>query len=106
MDWEAACRGEVELAEALAIAKEIRAGIAEWCPAMARLEPLQVDAGAIVAFGESDVDDAGSGLHNRTRVGVSSHGRYHSVDPGKLTTAPLFAIEAADRVGAHEFAVS
>ena len=95
-DWEAPCRGEVEPAEALAIADEIRAGIAEWCPAMKGLEPLQVDAGAIVAFGASDVDDAGSGLHDRSRIGVTSYGRYHSVDPGKLTTAPLFAIEAKE----------
>jgi hypothetical protein len=45
----------------------------------------------------TDVDDAGSQLHRRTRVGVSGDGVYLSVDPGKLTTAPLFAVEAADR---------
>jgi hypothetical protein len=31
-------------------------------------------------------------------VGVSSSDGYHSVDPGKLTTAPLFAALAAERV--------
>ena len=31
-------------------------------------------------------------------MGVTSKGSYHSVDTGKYTTAPLFAIAAADRV--------
>ena len=78
----------------------IRAGIDEWFPGIARSETLLVDAGAIVALGRSDVDDTASGLHDRTRIGVTSHGGYHSVDPGKLTTAPMFAVEAADRVEA------
>jgi glycine/D-amino acid oxidase-like deaminating enzyme len=104
--WNAPCRGEVSSSQALEIASEIQAGFADWCPAMARFEAMQVDAGAIVALGRSDVDDEGSRLHDRSHIGVTSHGRYHSVDPGKLTTAPLFAIEAADRVGAHQPALS
>ena len=103
-DWNAPCRGAVSPSQELEIASEIQAGIADWCPAMAQFEPVQVDAGAIVAVGRSDVDDAGSGLHDRSRIGVTSRGRYHSIDPGKLTTAPLFAIEAAGRVEANQFA--
>jgi len=61
---------------------------------------VQVDAGAIVAIGRSDVHDAGSALHDRTRIGTSSRDGYHSVDPGKLTTAPLFAVRVADAVEA------
>ena len=57
-----------------------------------------MDAGAIVAYGHSDVDDANSKLHDRSQIGVTSVGNYHSVEPGKLTTAPLFAVEAAARV--------
>ncbi len=98
--WDAACRGEVDPE----VAREVAAGILEaidaWYPGMGRSEPILVDAGAIVALGRSDVDDAASGLHDRTRIGVSSHGGYHSVDPGKLTTAPMFALLAADRVEA------
>jgi hypothetical protein len=60
--------------------------------------PILVDAGAIVAYGKTDVDDASSALHDRTQIGVTSIEGYHSVDPGKLTTAPLFAKRAADRV--------
>jgi glycine/D-amino acid oxidase-like deaminating enzyme len=105
-DWNPACRGEVSSSQAGEIASQIQRGIEDWCPAIAQFEPLQVDAGAIVAVGQSDVDDPDSGLHNRSRIGVTSHGGYHSVDPGKLTTAPLFAIEAADRVEAFQLAMT
>jgi hypothetical protein len=44
------------------------------------------------------VDDAASGLHSRVKSGVMSQGGYHSVDPAKLTSAPLFALEVAERV--------
>jgi glycine/D-amino acid oxidase-like deaminating enzyme len=100
--WDAACRGEVEPAVAREVATGILNGIDAWYPGIARSEPILVDAGAIVAIGRSDVDDAASGLHGRARIGVSSHEGYHSVDPGKLTTAPMFAVMAADRVQAFE----
>lgn len=99
-EWDAACRGELEPARAREIAAEIVAGIDAWYPGVARSEPLLVDAGTIVAIGRSDVDDPASALHDRSRIGVTSRGGWHSVDPGKLTTAPLFAREAADRVEA------
>jgi hypothetical protein len=82
------------------IEAEILAGIGAWLPGIALCEPLIVDAGAIVAIGRSDVNDAASGLHGRSSIGVTSRGGYHSVNTGKLTTAPLFAVEAADRVEA------
>jgi glycine/D-amino acid oxidase-like deaminating enzyme len=96
--WDAVCRGEVDPGLATEVASRIIAGIDAWYPGMARSEPILVDGGAIVALGRSDVDDSASGLHDRTRIGVSSHDGYHSVDPGKLTTAPMFAVAAADRV--------
>ncbi len=57
-----------------------------------------VRGGVIFSLGDTDVDDPGSGLHRRSEVGVTSMGSYHSVDTGKFTTAPLFAVAAADRV--------
>ena len=99
-DWQPACRGEVPAAQARDIAAEILAGIDTWFPGVARSEPVLVDAGVIVARGRSDVDDAASALHDRSRIGVASRGGYHSVDPGKLTTAPWFALEVANRVEA------
>ena len=100
LDWEAPCRGLVPAASADQIGAEILGAIDAWYPGIGRSQPLLVDAGAIVAIGRSDVDDASSALHDRSRVGVFSRGAYHSVDPGKLTTAPWFALQAADRVQA------
>jgi glycine/D-amino acid oxidase-like deaminating enzyme len=98
--WDEPCRGEVPSDEARDIAARLLAGIDAWYPGIGRATPLQIDAGAIVAFGRSDVDDAASGLHDRSRIGVTSCGGYHSVEPGKLTTAPRIAVDAADRVEA------
>lgn len=96
--WDAPCRADLAPDVARAIAKELLTAIDDWYPGVAACEPLVVDAGAIVSYGKTDVNDPASGLHDRTRVGVTSHGGYHSLDPGKLTTAPLFGKQAADRV--------
>jgi hypothetical protein len=96
--WDAPCRGAITAAAAAAMAQAILAGIEPWYPGAAQAEPIEVDAGAIVAYGRSDVGDPASGLHDRTRVGVASHDGYHSVDPGKLTTAPMFGLQAARAV--------
>lgn len=94
-DWNAPCRGDAPAALARRVAVETLAAIDRWYPGAAASEVLQVDAGAIVAYGRSDVDDPGSGLHNRTRVGVTLRDGYCSIEPGKLTTAPMFAVAAA-----------
>lgn len=96
--WNDPCRGEVEEGKAASIAQALLGAIDRWYPGAAESQPLLVDAGAIVAYGQSDVDDPKSGLHDRTRVGVTSVDGYHSVDPGKLTTAPLFGLRAARHV--------
>ncbi|MFI5370382.1 MAG: FAD-dependent oxidoreductase [Candidatus Eisenbacteria bacterium] len=102
--WDAACGGAAPAALAREIAGEAMTAIDAWYPGIVRCEPLLVDAGVIVAIGRSDVDDATSGLHDRSHIGVTTRRGYHTVDPGKLTTAPLFAIETADRVEAHRSA--
>jgi hypothetical protein len=99
--WEAACRGALAPAEAASMARALLGAIDAWYPGAAASEPLLVDAGVIVGYGRTDVDDPGSGLHDRTRVGVRSVAGYHSLDPGKLTTAPLFGEIAAARVEAQ-----
>jgi hypothetical protein len=96
--WNAPCRGDVNPDEAEGLARETLAAIDAWYPGVADASPLLVDAGAIVAYGQTDVDDPASGLHNRTRVGVISVDGYHTVDPGKLTTAPLFGCRTAGRI--------
>lgn len=97
-EWDAACRGESPAEVVARVAADTITAIARWMPALADAEPLRVDAGVIVAHGRTDVDDPKSGLHGRTRVGVASADGYHSVDPGKLTTAPFFGLEVAERV--------
>jgi glycine/D-amino acid oxidase-like deaminating enzyme len=96
--WNAPCRGEGDEAKSRSLAHAIIGAIDAWYPGMGESRPIVIDAGVIVAYGKTDVGDAASALHDRTQVGVSSFDGYHSVDPGKLTTAPLFALRAAERV--------
>lgn len=62
------------------------------------LTDVNVRGGVIVAWGATDIYDPGSELHRRYEIGVTSHRRYHSVDPGKLTMAPYFADLCAERI--------
>ncbi len=96
--WNGPCRGEVDAHEARSLAAETIAAIDAWYPGIGASKPLRVDAGVIVAYGYTDVDDVQSALHDRSRIGVISVDGYHSVEPGKLTTAPLMAKIVADRV--------
>jgi glycine/D-amino acid oxidase-like deaminating enzyme len=63
-----------------------------------RLPEATVKGGAIVAWGKTDIYDPASELHRRFEIGVTSEGRFHSVDPGKLTMAPYFAEICAERI--------
>ena len=62
------------------------------------LPEASVKGGAIVAWGKTDIYDPTSELHRRFEIGVTSEGRFHSVDPGKLTMAPYFAEICAERI--------
>ena len=62
------------------------------------LPEASVKGGAIVAWGKTDIYDPESELHRRFEIGVTSEGRFHSVDPGKLTMAPYFAEICAERI--------
>ncbi|MCG8460517.1 MAG: FAD-binding oxidoreductase [Holophagales bacterium] len=54
---------------------------------------FQVGGGVIFSWGSTDIDDPRSGLHERWRIGPNRYGPYLSVDTGKYTMAPLFALE-------------
>jgi glycine/D-amino acid oxidase-like deaminating enzyme len=62
------------------------------------LPEATVKGGAIVAWGKTDIYDPTSELHRRYEIGVTSVGRFHSVDPGKLTMVPYFAEICAERI--------
>ena len=64
-------------------------------------EPREVGAGVIFAWGERDIDDPVSGLHERAAIGPEFRDGYVTVNTGKLTTAPLFADEVARRLAAE-----
>lgn len=62
------------------------------------LAEAEVKGGVIVAWGDTDIDDPQSELHRRFELGLTSVGRYHSLDPGKYTLAPYFAELTASRI--------
>jgi hypothetical protein len=79
------------------------AALSEIVPSLQHIKPADltdavVKGGCIVAWGETDIYDPQSELHKRFEIGVTSEGAYHSIDPGKLTMAPLFAQQCADRI--------
>ena len=85
----------------------ILSGLAAIAPAIAHFTPeaiesCQLNAGVIFAWGSTDIPDRASGLHARYAIGPQSRGRYHSVDTGKLTTAPYFAKMVADQIMQRE----
>jgi glycine/D-amino acid oxidase-like deaminating enzyme len=98
-DW---CPIPAEPRRARVVAETLRA-MAEIVIPLRDLDPgslreCAVQGGVIVAWGRTDIDDPTSELHRRHDIGVTSKGRYHSVDPGKLTMTPYFAGVCADRI--------
>jgi glycine/D-amino acid oxidase-like deaminating enzyme len=89
--------------EGAAIRRGTLDGLTNVMPGLAKLptraiERSEVRGGVIFAWGASDINDPASDLHTRFDVGPQSYGRYHSVDTGKLTTAPMFARQLCDRI--------
>lgn len=72
------------------------------CPRLRglRFEEKDVDpgGGVIFAWGDTDVDDPASKLHDRYEPGVVSTGGYHSVNTGKYTLSPLMGLRTAERI--------
>jgi hypothetical protein len=80
------------------IQQGILAGLASVVPGVAELElrDIKIKGGWIFAWGDTDIDDPTSELHRRCAVGPRRYGRYVSVDTGKLSLAPLFAVRAVE----------
>ena len=86
-----------------AIWRETLRSLARIVPALGEIDPdgaaeVEVKGGVIVAWGSTDIDDPDSELHRRSDIGVTTTGRYHSIEPGKLTMAPWFAELCAGRI--------
>jgi hypothetical protein len=58
----------------------------------------KICGGEIFAWGKTDIDDITSELHHRYQIGIHSIDNYHSIDTGKYTTAPYFAMKVCDRI--------
>lgn len=70
----------------------------DWMPGLAALRVIGVYGDVICGSGRQDITHQASGLHRRDEAGIHSVGRYHSVNTGKYTTAPLFAARLARRI--------
>lgn len=81
--------------ETLDLVAAIESGILTIVPALPAGADI-VRGGWILARGTTDVSDPASRLHQRSHIGVRQLvPGYFSVNTGKLTTAPLFAVQAA-----------
>jgi glycine/D-amino acid oxidase-like deaminating enzyme len=93
--WNAPSTGNVPKEEAATLSAIYLEEIEKWFPGIKKSKPYLVDGAVIVAYGKTDVDDNQSMLHDRTNIGLKTYGgNYHSIDTGKLTTAPMFAVES------------
>lgn len=97
--WET----EPEPEQAEVILEGVRCGLSTVMRGLAELSRhalpgASVRGGAILAHGDSDLDDVSTQLHQRHSIGPTSLAGYHSVNTGKLTMAPYFAMRVADLI--------
>jgi hypothetical protein len=96
--WESACNGQVDGRLTLPIVHEALAALDRIVPGILSSKIETVDAGIICSWGESDISDPESELHERFDVGVKSYDGYYSIDTGKLTCAPFFAQQLVNTI--------
>ena len=78
---------------------ESRRAFAAFVPGLAFADrPVETRAGAILAHASTDLQDPASGLHQRTKFGVSRFGSIQTVNTGKLSCAPALALELAGSI--------
>jgi hypothetical protein len=96
----ALCPQWLERADPDALRHQLLAGLQAFVPGVGEIDADAgtLGGGVIFAWGRTDIDDPASGLHERYAVGPHTHGTFHTVDTGKLTTAPLFGRILAERI--------
>lgn len=90
-DWRRPIKRAGEDHEADALAGEILNGFEPYIPGIAQSQVHTISAGTNFSWGETDIDDPQSELHERYDIGVHAYDGYFSIDTGKFTCAPLFA---------------
>ena len=97
-DWPAVVTEETRRAVLATTVSEL----ARIVPAVGQLPlreaAIDVEGGTIFSWGDADITDPASEIHQRHDIGVHSRGAYHSIDTGKYCMAPLFAMHVADAV--------
>lgn len=101
-DWKLS----IDDARTCRIKQQTLDALSAYCPDIRQLAVMDQDGsidthlkgGAIFAWGNSDIDHSDSELHTRYEIGIESNHGYHSVNTGKYTMAPLYAIELAERI--------
>jgi hypothetical protein len=93
--WQDACNGQADPRTARDVVTDALRELARVVPGLDAAAIDTVDAGIITAWGDTDIDDPKSEFHQRHEVGPWARDGWISVDTGKLTTAPLFAQQAA-----------
>jgi len=96
--WLPAMSGEIDAGDCPELGERILEGMESWFPAVRDCRVESIDAGVILAWGKTDIDERGSRLHSRDIVGGLEDNGYWSVEAGKLTTAPLVGFECATRI--------
>ncbi len=81
--------------EAELVARRSLDALTPMFPDLDGAEIVSSSPGLIVAKGRSDVDDPASGLHSRDEFGAEHHDGWWTVNPAKLTTAPLVGSQTA-----------
>ncbi len=62
------------------------------------IQTKKIEGGLICARGREDITSTDSDLHHRYEIGLHSVGDYHSVDTGKYSMAPYFAVQVVKRI--------
>lgn len=98
VEWEDVCAGKADPAIAAQVAREMLAAFEQIIPGIAASRIETIDAGVIYSWGETDIDDYASALHQRHEIGFTAHDGNYSIDTGKFTCAPYFAQELVNHV--------
>lgn len=87
---------------ALEVHRRTVAALSALMPALANVplngSPATLRGGWIFAWGEREISDPASGLHERDDVGFFSDRGYHSINTGKYGMAPLNAVRLSDAI--------
>ncbi|WP_235300160.1 FAD-dependent oxidoreductase [Synechococcus sp. GFB01] len=90
-EWDAALTGTLSAREQASVVDNTLAAFDHVVPGLGETRGASADGGVIFSWGDSNIDDTASKLHQRHQIGISAADGYFSMDTGKFTSAPYFA---------------